>query len=174
MRNSLILGLLGTFVMTVTVLSAQGPLVRPKGPLSPAVTIDAATRRTGQGLISGKATNADMRPLPDVTVRLRNLETNQIEQIAKSDLVGEFTFVVQPQIPYVVEIADRAGAIVAVGDVITAQAGDVASAIVTIPSRVPALAAAFGETAGSVISAATGTGLTVLEAANAPLVSPEK
>ena len=69
----------------------------------------------------------------------------------------------QPDVPYVVEIADQAGRIVAVGDVIVANAGEVAGAMVTLPSRLPALAGVFGDTASSVMSAATGTGLTVVD-----------
>lgn len=184
MRKSLILGLLGIFVMSVSVGSAQvpagpvrSPLVRPRAPLSPDTTVDAVTGRAGQGaqsLISGKAVDENMRPLPDVSLRLRNLETNQIEQVTRANSIGEFTFVAQPQIPYVVEIADQAGAVVAVGDIITAQAGDVAGAIVALPSRLPVLGGVFGETTGSVMSAATSTGLTVVEVSVAPLVSPER
>ena len=72
-----------------------------------------------------------------------------------------------------VEIADQAGRIVAVGDVIMANAGEVAGAIVTLPSRLPALAGVFGDTAGSVLSAATGMGLTVVDPA-LPKLSPSR
>ena len=89
--------------------------------------------------------------MPNATVRLRNLAANQIEQVVTANQIGQFTFIARPEIPYVVEIADRVGRILAVGDIITAQAGEVAGAIIAIPSRLPAVAGVFGNTASSVV-----------------------
>ena len=176
MRKSLFYGVIGTWLMGVTIAS-QGPIAQPTSPLGPGNTLDAIAGRAGAGtqsLISGTAVDANASPIPDVTVRLRNLETNVIEQVSRANSIGEFTFVAQPQIPYVVEIADQVGNILAVGDIITAQAGDVAGAIVAVPSRIPVLAGVFGETVGSVVSAATSMGLTVVDVTVVPLVSPER
>jgi hypothetical protein len=167
---------LGVFLSSAVAM-AQGPIVRPFGPLppvTPATTTLTRAGQAGQSMIHGTAVDANTSPLPNAAVRLRNLQTNQIEQLSTANQLGEFSFVAQPEIPYVVEIADQAGNIVAVGDVITAQAGEVAGALVAIPTRLPALAGVFGETAGSVVSAATGTGLTALDATVAPFVSPER
>ena len=76
--------------------------------------------------------------------------------------------------PYVVEIAGEAGRIFAASDVITTQLGEVAGAMITIPAPLPAIAELFRDTAGSVLSAATGTGMTALDATVAPVASPEK
>lgn len=161
----------------MTIALAQGPIVRPAGPLGPGSTIGAAAGRAGAGaqsLINGTAVDANASPLSTARVRLRNLQTNQIEQVATSNQIGEFSFVATPEVPYVVEIADYAGRIVAVGDVITAQAGEVAGAVVSIPARLPALAGVFGDTAGSVVSAASSTGITAVETTVLPLLSPER
>jgi hypothetical protein len=174
MRFSVRLALLGVFLVGVTVW-AQGPFVGPIGPLLNPGT--AGLTRVGQAtesMIHGTAVDANARPLPNISVRLRNLESTKIEQVSRANEVGEFTFIAKPEVPYVVEVADEAGHIIAVGDVITAQAGDVAGAMVIIPTRLPAIAGVFGESAGSVVSAATGTGLTALDATVAPLVSPER
>ena len=176
MSSSLKLACLGAW-LTVTVASAQGPIFRPVGPLGPGSQVGTLAGRAGAGaksLINGTAVDSSANPLPNVAVRLRNLQTNQIEQVATANQIGEFSFVATPEVPYVVEIADYAGRIVAVGDVITAQAGEVAGAVVSIPSRLPALAGVFGDTAGSVVSAASSTGLTAVEAVVLPLVSPER
>lgn len=170
------LALLGVFLFGAT-LVAQGPFVRPIGPLGTLNPGTAGLTRVGQAtqsLIHGTAVDANASPLPNVLVRLRNLESRKIEQASRANDVGEFTFLAKPEIPYVVEVADQAGQVIAVGDVITAQAGDVAGALVTIPTRLPALTGVFGESAGSVVSAATGTGLTAVEATVAPIVSPER
>lgn len=167
----------GLFFSSVTAM-AQGPIVRPFGPMAPMMPATTTTlTRAGQAtqsMIHGTAVDTSASPVPNATVRLRNLQSNQVEQVSRANQIGEFTFVAQPEIPYVVEIADQAGNIIAVGDVITAQAGEVAGAMVAIPTRLPALTGVFGETAGSVISAATGTGITAVEATVAPFLSPER
>jgi len=163
-------------VLSTSIVSAQqavrsGAVVRVSRQSANAAT--QSTARDIRSLINGVAVDSDQMPLPNATIRLRNLEINEIEQIVTANEAGEFSFVVRPDVPYVVEIADRAGRIVAVGDVIMANAGEVAGAVVALPSRLPALAGMFGDTASSVISAATGTGLTVVDP-TFPKVSPTK
>ncbi len=167
-RLYLTLGLLGFMTSAV---SSQ--VVKPLGILGPLKTM-ASEMPAGEALIKGSAVDMNNTPLSNAPVRLRNLLSNQVEQSSYSNDVGEFIFLARPEVPYVVEIADQAGRIIAVGDIVTAQAGDVAGAIVTIPSKLPALAGVFGESAGSVASAAAGTGLTALDPRFFPLVSPEQ
>lgn len=118
---------------------------------------------TKASLIQGVVRNADNTPLPSATVRLRNLETNQIEQITVANLAGEFSFVTQPNIPYLVEVTDTFGRVVAVGDLFSMQAGEVLGQVVTLPARLRAVAGLFGDTASSILSAAAGLGLTAIE-----------
>ena len=167
-------------VLSTSIVSAQ-QAVRPGTTAVRAVKVtrqsaNAAAQRAARNirsLINGVAIDSDQTPMPNATIRLRNLEANEIEQIVTSNGLGEFSFVARPDVPYVVEIADRAGRIVAVGDVIMANAGEVAGAVVTLPSRLPALAGVFGDTASSVMSAATGTGLTVVDP-TLPKLSPRE
>lgn len=168
-------------VLSTSIVSAQlavrpGTAAAVKGVKASRQSANAAVPRTAgdiRSLINGTAIDSDQTPLPNATVRLRNIEANEIEQVVTANELGEFTFIARPDVPYVVEIADRAGRIVAVGDVIMANAGEVAGAVVTLPSRLPALAGVFGDTASSVLSAATGTGLTVVDP-TLPKVSPRK
>lgn len=159
-------------VACLSISGTSAQVARPLAPLDPASKIAAQGPAPGQALISGTAVDIAATPLANVTVRLRNLVNNQIEHVATANRLGEFTFVARPEVPYVVEIADAAGRIIAVGDVITAQAGDVAATVVSIPTRLPALAGVFSDTAGSVISAAASAGVTVIP--TAPPLSPEK
>ena len=142
----------------------RGPVQSKVGP----------AQQTAASIINGLALAANNNPLPNVVVHLRNLETRQIEQRSVTNQHGEFVFVVKPNVPYVVEIAGEAGRIFAASDVITTQLGEVAGAMITIPAPLPAIAELFRDTAGSVLSAATGTGMTALDATVAPVVSPEK
>ena len=160
--NLVALGLL------LPVATASAQIVGPAAQIGATTTVELPTR-AGQVLISGRVVDANATPLPKARLRLRNLNTNQIEQTTVANAAGEFTFVVRPDVPYVVEIADADKRTIAVGDVIVGQAGDVASTVVTVPGRLPAGTGMFSDTAASVILAATGMGLTVL-----PFVSPER
>ena len=163
-------------VLSTSIVSAQQNIrpVSSKSAARPAVKAESvrgggATR----SLINGVAVDSDRHPLKNMRVRLRNLDLNKIEQTALSNERGEFSFAVRPDVPYVVELTDNSGRVVAVGDVVRANVGEVAGATVALPSRLPALAGMFGDTASAVISAATGTGLTVVDPA-LPKVSPRE
>jgi hypothetical protein len=159
--------LAGVVLSTSIVSAQQGP--RP----GIAIKSTPGATRGIQSLINGVAVDGNQMPLKYASVRLRNLEINAIEQVTTANELGEFSFVAQPGIPYVVEIADHAGRVVAVGDVILANVGEVAGAMVALPSRPPALAGVFGNTASSVILAATSIGLNVVDPA-LPKVSPTR
>ena len=163
-------------VLSTSIVSAQ-QAVRPVNaaasvrPAAKAGSLRAGT--TARSLINGVAVDSDRQPLKHVRVRLRDLDVNQIEQTVTSNERGEFSFAVRADVNYVVELTDQSGKVVAVGDVVRTNVGEVAGAVVALPSRLPALAGMFGDTASSVISAATGTGLTVVDP-SLPKVSPRE
>ena len=176
MHVRLKVALAGVVLSTSIVSAQQGVRPATAAAKSTKQTPTAAAQKSARdikSLINGVAVDATHMPMPNATVRLRNLEANAIEQTLTTNELGEFSFVAQPNVPYVVEIADQAGRIVAVGDVIMANVGEVAGAVVALPSRLPALAGVFGDTASSVMSAATGTGLTVVDP-TLPKVSPTR
>ncbi len=167
---------LSTSLVSAQQAGPSGTAVVTKGVKAARQSANAAAQKAAsniRSLINGTAIDSDQRPLPNATIRLRNIEKNEIEQVVTANEMGEFSFIARPDVPYVVEIADQAGRIVAVGDVIMANAGEVAGAVVTLPSRLPALAGVFGDTASSVMSAVTGTGLTVVDPA-LPKLSPRE
>ena len=162
---------LAALVLSTTVVSAQQS-VRVENP-KPA---NAATQRVSREIrtvIHGVALDGDRKPLRNARLRLRNLEVNEVERTATSNVRGEFSFPARPEIPYIVEIADASGRVLAVGDVVSAQAGQTAGTLVVLPSRLPATGGMFAETAASVIAAATSIGLTVVDPA-LPKVSPTR
>ncbi len=167
-------------VLSTSLVSAQqavpsGTTVA-KGVKAARQSANAAAQKSAsniRSLINGTAIDSDQQPLRNATVRLRNIDKNEIEQVVTANEMGEFSFIARPDVAYVVEIADQAGRIVAVGDVIMPAAGEVAGAVVALPFRLPALAGVFGDTASSVISAATGTGLTVIDP-TLPKLSPRE
>jgi hypothetical protein len=150
-------------------------LVSAQQAIRPGITIKSTQRATRniQSLINGVVIDSDQMPLKYANVRLRDISANVIEQVTTANQLGEFSFVARPGVPYLVEITDRAGRVIAVGDVILTNIGEVAGAVVALPSRAPALAGMFRETATSVISAATIIGLNVVDPA-LPKVSPTR
>ena len=162
-------------MLSTSIVSAQQP-VRPSTPVTtrqPAGAVAKGATREIKSLINGVAVNSDQTPVPNATVRLRNLAVNAIDQIVTANEAGEFTFVAQPGIAYVVEIADPSGRTIAVGDVIVVRAGEVAGAKVSLPSGLPALAGVYGSTVSSIVSAAIGNDLQVVDPA-LPKVSPTR
>lgn len=162
-------------VLSTSIVSAQQAVSAESTAKAVDPTVKAGSRagREARSLINGVALDSDRHPLKHVRVRLRNLEINEVEQTATSSERGEFTFSVSPEVPYVVELADQTGRVIAVGDIVMTNLGEVAASVVSLPSRLPALAGLFGETASSVISAATGTGLSVVDP-HLPKVSPRE
>ena len=162
---------LASVLLSTTFVSAEQP-VRQESPKSANADAQRVSRDV-LTVIEGVVLDGERRPLPNTRLRLRNLDVNEIERRATSNARGQFTFVVRPEIPYVVEVADPSGRILAVGDVITARAGEVAGTLVVLPARLPAIGAVFGETAASVIAAATSIGITVMDP-TLPKVSPTR
>jgi hypothetical protein len=157
--------------------AASAQMVRPvwpSGPQTMMTTVGTKSGVIGQSMIHGQVVDTNASPLANASVRLRNLATSDIEKVATADLYGEFSFVVQPEVPYVVEIADQSGHVIAVGNVVTAQAGEVAAAFISTPLRLQPLVGVFGNAAGSVISSAMGTGLSAVGANPLPAVSPDR
>jgi hypothetical protein len=165
---------LAAVALAGTVASAQVVKpIWPNGPQTMMTTAGTKSSVVGQSMIHGQVVDSNATPLANASVRLRNLATSAIEKISTADQFGEFSFVVQPEIPYVVEIADQAGRVIAVGNVVTAQAGEVAAAFIPAPLHLPTLVGVFGNTAGSVVSSAMSTGLSAVGANPAPAVSPD-
>jgi hypothetical protein len=175
MHVRLKVALAGVVLSTAIVSAEQAVGATIAGGKTPQ-TVGAAAKKTAKdikSLINGVARDGAQARIPNATVRLRNLEINNVEQVVTANEFGEFSFVAQPNVSYVVEIADRAGRVVAVSDVVVANAGEVAGTVVSLPGRLPALAGVFSNTASSVISAAANSGLTVIDPAQ-PKVSPTR
>ena len=155
-------------VLTGAPLHAQGSVGGP----SPQATQFVKTASSTRSMIAGTVFDPQSNPMADARVRLRNLQTGQIDQTAVTNRVGEFRLVAVPDIPYVVELADEDGRIVSISDVIIAHVGEVAATTLTAGTRLPAFARIFGNTAGTVLAAMTGLGVTA--AGGGPPLSPEK
>ena len=162
---------LACVVLSTSIVSAQQP-VRPESPRAASADAQRVSRDV-RTVIEGVVLDGQRKPLRNARLRLRNLEVNEIERLSTSNARGQFSFAARPEIPYVVEVTDTSSRVLAVGDVITARAGEVAGTTVVLPSRLPAIGGVFGETAASVIAAATSIGVTVVDP-TLPKVSPTR
>lgn len=124
-------------------------------------------------LVHGTAVNVFGAPLPNVRLQLRNLDTGRIADITTANYAGEFSFIADAGIPYVVELTDQAGAVLAAANIVAAQAGETIGALVILPARIPTIAGIFGNTAGSVMSAAASAGISAVTT-TLPPGSPEQ
>ena len=125
-------------------------------------------------MIAGTVSDPQSKPLAEARVRLRNLQTGQIDQTAVTTATGEFRLVTVPEIPYVVELADLEGRIVSISDVIVTHVGEIASTTLSAGARLPALAHLFGNSTGSIIAALAGLGVTAPGGDPLTPLSPEK
>ena len=178
MRGS---ALVAAMVLTASAAAAQQAAPVPPAKASPASQkpVKASAKRgapmPARSVISGTVVDVNGQPVPNATVNLRSLQLNKVEQSVTAGRTGQYTFVVQPDLPYVIEIADQTGRVIAVSDVLIPQTGEVAAALVKIPARLPTIAGVFGETAGSIISATAGTGITAIQSSIPdPPLSPER
>jgi len=124
-------------------------------------------------MIHGAAVDNTHLPVRGATVRLRNLETKQIELTQKTSETGEFSFPATPDSPYIIELTTRAGDVVMVSDVIVVHAGEVASAIVGGAVSAARLGGLLGNSAAAFLTAAGNAGVATL-GSSLPPASPEK
>jgi hypothetical protein len=127
--------LAGTIAVTgvpVSVMAAPSPAAKP-----------AQQQQTGT--LEGVAQGADKAPLPNYTVRVRNVQTGQLAGSTTTNAAGEFSFSSLAPSSYVVEVVDAAGKIVGLSPTLTVAAGTVGTVTVTVSvAAAQAIAAGTG------------------------------
>jgi hypothetical protein len=73
------------------------------------------TIRADGGTVTGTVVNHDDTPVPGARLRLRDVTTGRTVQTTDGDKAGRFTFLRVPPGSYIVELVDRRGNILAVG-----------------------------------------------------------
>jgi hypothetical protein len=140
--------------------SLYGQQVRP--PLSPRIL--AGTRDSAFALIQGNALDSSNRALPDSLVRLRDARYGRIVSGQITDKAGVFVFPRVDPGSYVVELIDDGQRVMAASELLSVSAGDSASAVVKLPSRMSPFGGVLGHTmqqALAVMSAAAASGVLV-------------
>ena len=123
------------------------------------INLIAAGRAIAQaGAISGVA-SVDGKPLANVTVRLRNVDTGQLVGNSTANAQGEFSFTGLGPGNFVVETVSANGTILGTSTVIALTAAAMVATGVSVGTSAAALAAAGGVGAATVgVGAAAGAG----------------
>ena len=127
--------------------------------LAPVNLIAAA--RFQAGTIAGTAT-VDGKPLANVTVRLRNIDTGQLVGNTTANASGQFSFSGLPAGNFVVETVAANGTILGTSTTIALVAGAMAATGIAVATTGTALAAAGGVGAAAAGAAAAGGGAAAL------------
>lgn len=114
--------------------------------------IAAAKFQTGQ--ISGIAA-LEGKPIPNTTVRLRNVDSGQLVGNTTSNAAGEFSFTGLPEGNFAVEVVSANGTVLG-SSAVTLTAATMVVANLTIGASAAAVAAAGG--AGAVLGTAAAVG----------------
>ncbi len=121
--------------------------------------------------IRGTATTSGNSPLPHAVVRLRDARFGRIVGTQTTDASGAFSFNTLDPGSYVVEVMGNDG-VLAASPIINVNAGDVATAAVRLPLRLP-MTARFvnhaGPSAGAVLSAAAASGVLARTVSGQPI-----
>jgi hypothetical protein len=97
----------------------------------------AASQAAGQSsAVAGTVRGTNMRAIPNANVQIRNVDTGEIADRAKTDDAGAFAFAGLAAGNYVVEVVDAGGKVLGIGSPFALAAGTTASA--------PVIAAAGG------------------------------
>lgn len=165
-----------TILKTAVIATMLGASVFAVGPTSgemPRVVQTLLRQNPDRTVVYGTVLDTSTKPVAAATVRLRNLQSKAIEQVGTTSAAGEFAFPAVPDVPYIVELVDRSGRALVVGDIALAHAGAYTTNVLVLPISGLAYGAGVQATAGSIVSAVLGAGLSVLESP-APPLSPEK
>jgi hypothetical protein len=152
--------------------AGQGQRIPPVG--SPTVRRSSANAAgDSTSVIAGQVLNPDRSPLAFARVRLRNLDSSAVIEKTAADHLGEFSFLVVSRGNYVAELFDDTDRVVAAGEALTVEPGQTVGTLILLPARLPSFAGLFGNSAGAIMSAAAGAGITAVTATGQPL-SPEQ
>jgi len=150
------------------------------GPRTPVTTTAGSTTRNvlprvatgakthGFTTIQGNALDSANAQMPHVIVRLRDARFGQIVDTELTDAAGLFEFRAVDPGSYIVEIMGSDSSVLAASQILSVDAGEIVSAIVKLPFKIPAFAGVFGtssaQTAAAIVTTAAANGVVAVVA----------
>lgn len=118
--------------------------------------------------IQGEAWTAHNTAVPHARLRLRNVDSGNIDGAAQANEAGRFAFGNLKPGSYVVELVDSSGAVLAVSQRIVIASGQNIATIVRLPARGSFFSGFFGNAAAAVASGAASLGISALAPVGRP------
>ena len=121
-------------ILAAAPAAAQQPVLTASHRVAPVVV----TPTPGATAIEGVTLTALSAPLPNASVRLRDVRSGRVTDATTSDKDGAFTFLRVDPGSYLVELVDRDQNVLAASPMLNLNAGELISTIVKLPLRMPA------------------------------------
>ena len=162
------LAVLGAALVSAVAAAQQPPTLTPSHPTAIVVTPTSAPAGLARTAIQGNALSALGAPLPNATIRLRDVRSGRVVDTMITDKAGLFVFRRVEPGSYIVELVGHDQTVLAASQILNVNAGNLASTIVKLPFRIPVAGllsrsapaviavAAAGAAAGVLASTATG------------------
>lgn len=158
-----------------------GPLARGLSSLAlvgslcmPAVPTRAQSPGPAGSAIEGRAWRGNQSPIPQASLRLRNIVSGTIQATTIADHAGRFVFTNVPPAMYLVELVSEEAKVLAVSATFTAAAGKTVTTFVRLGARVAWFDGLFGNAALVVTAAATMAGVGAISPESVTPVSPNR
>lgn len=121
------------------------------------------------GAVAGSVLDALDKGVPEAALRLRNVASGRIQATGRSNGAGQFTFEKVAGGSYIVEVVDRSGGIVAVGQTFTVVPGETAITLVRLAGRTRWFAGFFANAAAAAVASASAIGVTAVAPTGQPV-----
>jgi hypothetical protein len=128
---------------------------------APAVVPGVATRADA-GTVIGTVWNRDETPMAHARLRLRDVTSGQVVRTTEADEVGRFTFVKVAPGSYIVELVDRNGNVLALGQMFSVGPVETVATLIRLGAQAPWYAGFFSNAAAAALASAAALGLTAL------------
>jgi len=165
-------------VATATVSAAQqSALQTPRSPVATIVRstgagtparVSPGARTNGLTMIRGNALDSTNVKMSHALVRLRDARFGQIVATELTDASGLFEFRNVEPGSYIVEVMGNDASVLAASQILNVNAGEVASAVVKLPLKVPTLLGILGsnspQTAALIVTQAVASGVAAVVA----------
>jgi hypothetical protein len=118
--------------------------------------------RADAGMVTGTVWNRNDTPVALPRLRLRDVTTGRVVQVSQGDDLGRFTFVRVPSGSYVVELVDRSGTVLALGQMFTLGSLETVATFIRLGASVPWYSGFFSNAAAVALASAAALGLTAV------------
>ena len=118
--------------------------------------------RADAGTVTGTVWNRNDTPVALPRLRLRDVTTGRVVGVTQGDDLGRFTFVRVSSGSYIVELVDRSGSVLALGQMFTLGPLETVATFLRLGASVPWYAGFFSNAAAVALASAAALGLTAV------------